>query len=274
MSRTQEKIESNSEEMMDDKYNKLAESIEELGRQGFRLIQSRNGYRYGEDTVLLSHFAALQLIGKKRIVRAVELGANNGVASLLLLARRPTFRIIAIEKQANAFDLLVRNINLNQQANHIVPVLGDIRKIKNIDEVRAAENDLCFCNPPYFKVGSGPAPNRERNEDRLISRFEMHGVLEDFLSAASYTLRYGGVFVMVHRAGRMAEVCELMRKHKIEPTQIRFVHPDVTRPATAFLISGKKSSAPGGFKVLPPLILRSTEGQISEELNAIYNSEE
>ena len=88
---------------MDEQYNELTESIEQLGRRGFQLIQSRDGYRYGEDTVLLSHFASLQLVGRKRMVRAVELGANNGVASLLLLARRPNFRIIAIEKQRNAF---------------------------------------------------------------------------------------------------------------------------------------------------------------------------
>jgi len=266
-------IESYSEKFMDDQYNRLTESIEDLGRQGFRLIQRRNGYRYGEDTVLLSHFASLQLPGNKRMVRAVELGANNGAASLLLLARRPNFKIVAIEKQDCAFELLVRNINLNHQSDVIVPVLGDIRDIKNLSEVIAAENDLCFCNPPYFRVGSGPVPNREDNEDRLESRFEVHGVLEDFLSAASYSLRFGGIFVMVHRAGRLAEVCELMRKQKIEPTQIRFIHPDVTRPATAFLICGKKSSASGGFKVLPPLILRDTEGQICQELNDIYNSE-
>lgn len=259
---------------MDEQYNELTESIEQLGRRGFQLIQSRDGYRYGEDTVLLSHFASLQLVGRKRMVRAVELGANNGVASLLLLARRPNFRIIAIEKQRKAFELLVRNVNLNQQNQSIVPVLGDVREIKNMSEVTAAESDFCFCNPPYFRTGSGPVPSRELNKDRLESRFEIHGALEDFLSAAAYVLRFGGIYVMVLRAGRLAETCELMRKHKIEPTQVRFIHPDVTRPATAFLICGKKSSAPGGFKVLPPLILRSTDGQICEELNAIYNSEE
>ena len=143
---------------MDEQYNELTESIEQLGRRGFQLIQSRDGYRYGEDTVLLSHFASLQLVGRKRMVRAVELGANNGVASLLLLARRPNFRIIAIEKQRKAFELLVRNVNLNQQNQSIVPVLGDVREIKNMSEVTAAESDFCFCNPPYFRTGSGPVP--------------------------------------------------------------------------------------------------------------------
>jgi len=56
------------------------ETMEQLGRKGFCLIQKKNGFRYGEDTVLLSFFAARMASKKRRILKAAELGTNCGAA--------------------------------------------------------------------------------------------------------------------------------------------------------------------------------------------------
>ena len=51
-----------------------SETIEDLGRGGFSLIQKKTGFRYGEDTVFLSFFAAQTMGRKRRRQKAAELG--------------------------------------------------------------------------------------------------------------------------------------------------------------------------------------------------------
>ena len=40
--------------MAEDFFDPVTETIEDLGRKGFRLIQRKDGFRFGEDTVLLA----------------------------------------------------------------------------------------------------------------------------------------------------------------------------------------------------------------------------
>lgn len=251
------------------------ETMEELGRRDFRLIQSKVGFRYGEDTVLLSHFASKELSFRGKDAIALELGANCGAASILLSSRVKDLKIDAVEILHGAFSLFERNIQLNGLENVIRPIFRDIRELPDNFQVRKSHYDLVFFNPPYQIPDRGKmkADKSEAAENRQ-SRVELNGKLEDFVRVASDTLRPQGILTLVHRAVRLPEVIYLMKSNGIEPSLLRMIYPMENRNATAFLISGRKGRKPGGFIIDNPLILRDRDGCLCREMTEIYSEDQ
>lgn len=246
------------------------ETIENLQKQGYRLIQSKKGYRFGEDTVLLADFIARYVKGLLRISKCVDLGANAGASTLLLHARCPDYDITSFEIQSAPFKLLTRNIELNHLSEKIKPINEDIRNIQKNKLIQGSSFDLVYTNPPYFSPQRGLLSPKKDAEEKTNSRFEINGTLTDFVKAAAYALRPGGIFAIVCRVSRLTEVFDMMKEKNIEPTCIRFVHPTVDKQAQLFLLAGRKGSCTGGLTVLSPLILRDPDGQLSKEYVNIY----
>lgn len=250
------------------------ETLEELGRNNFKLIQRKSGFRFGEDTVLLSHFTAGVAPVRKRGPLALELGANCGAASILLSARRPDLRIDAVEIQETAFEVLKRNINLNGLESRIIPLCADIRELPDNNRIQKAEYDLVFFNPPYRIPDRGSVTSTESGEVELRNaRFEFFGTLQDFVNSAAIALRPGGVITMIQRTVRLPEVIQLLHTFEIEPFAIRMIHPTVNKRSASFLIAGRKKGKPGGFLVCKPLILRDQNNLPTDELSTIYTED-
>ena len=252
------------------------ETIEELGRKGFRLIQNKSGFRYGEDTVLLAYFAAQMASRKRRTQKAAELGTNCGAASILLAARREDISVDGIEVQHEAAHVFEKNIDLNHLNDRLRCFCCDIRDLFSNTpvEIERASYDLVFFNPPYHIPARGPVTSKEKDSKNLLeARFEVNGSLGDFFRAASLLLLPQGKVVLVLRAARLPEVLSHMVSNRLEPSRIRFVHVREDKPATLLLLCGHKHGKSGGFQVLPPLILYNNDNNYSDELQAIYKSQ-
>ncbi len=252
------------------------ETTEDLGRGGYRLIQSRKGFRFGEDTVLLAYFADRVIGSSKGVVRCAELGANSGAASVLLAARNSRVRIDAAEILPAAYARLTRNITLNALEDRIFPFCMDLRTIRTGDDKcwHRTSYDVVFFNPPYRAEGRGPTTTRESEGDELrLARFEVNGGVKDFLAAAEYLLTPGGHCVLVHRASRLPEVLSEARALRLEPELLRMVHAKADQPAKTFLLSLQKHRKTGGFQAGPPLLLRDDKGAVSKERTEIYSEE-
>jgi len=223
-----------------------------------RVIQPRSGYRFSIDSVLLARFISVRIRD-----RALELGAGTGVISLAIAALHQPREIVAIEIQPELVAMIRRNAELNS-IDSIRAVAADLCKL-NDAKVPREGFDVVVANPPYRASKAGRV---SPHEGRRIARSESSARLDDFAAAASRYTRRGGRAAFVFAADRSAELISLLRKHRLEPKRIRFVHPYSGAPATTILIEARKN---GGIEVAiePPLIVFDSAGIYSQEAREI-----
>ena len=244
------------------------ETLEDLGRRGFSLIQKEKGFRFGEDTVLLAHFVA-SMLRKKNGLRGLELGTNCGAASVLLAARREDVVLDGIELDETAYGVFCRNVQMNELEERIVPFQGDVRDWPPPSR-KGWQYDFVFCNPPYYVPGRGAMTQGDGCSGVRNARFELNGGVEDFVRTGAKVLIPGGVFCLVHRAERLEDCFAAFGKYGVRGAALRLVHPTVDAKCSVFLLAGRKGGGAGGLRVLPPLVLRGADGGLSEELQSIY----
>jgi tRNA1Val (adenine37-N6)-methyltransferase len=217
------------------------ESIDEFMDGRLRLIQSRTGYRFSIDAVLLSEFVSI-----KKGDRIVDLGTGCGIIPLALLLDRPAGYVFGLEIQEGLARQAKRNALLNGFSHKIGVIRADIRHMPVIP----ASFDVVICNPPYRKKDSGRVnPDRQR----AIARHEILSSLEDILNAARYVLRANGRLAMIYPAGRLAELMVRMRQYGIEPKRVRIVYPEMKSEAKMAMVEAILGGR-SGLKILPPLM--------------------
>ncbi len=216
------------------------ESFDEFIDGRLKLIQSKTGYRFSVDAILLSQFVTI-----KRGDRVVDLGTGCGIIPLVLLLTRPVGYTIGLEIQKDLADQAARNTVLNGYESKMGVILGDIKH----PPFAPSSADVVTCNPPYRPKNSGRI-----NPDlqRAIARHEMLASLDDILNAASRTLRPKGRLAMIYSAVRLVEVLVRMRGFNLEPKRIRIVYPGMESEAKLALVEASLGGRKG-LKVLPPL---------------------
>lgn len=216
------------------------ESIDEFMDGRLKLIQSKTGYRFSIDAILLSQFVTI-----KRGDRIVDLGTGCGIIPLILLLTKPVGHTFGLEIQKDLADQAARNTVLNGYENRMGVILGDIKH----PPFAPSSADVVTCNPPYRPKNSGRI-----NPDlqRAIARHEMLASLDDILNAATRTLRAKGKLAMIYPAVRLVEVLVRMRGFNLEPKRIRVVYPGMESEAKLALIEASLGGR-RGLKLLPPL---------------------
>lgn len=273
-------------------------TLESLDRNGFRLLQLKDGFRYGTDMTLLAWFTT-SLIKKSRIksgnrLKVLELGSNTGAGSMLLCARfidllnsinvlNPLQNLSEylilddVEINEPSYKVLCENIDINGLCNTVTPVNSDLRELP--EPLKSRQYDLIFFNPPFFNNSKGPSAkmNSDNQDARLSGRFEEHGSLDDFISVASKrAVPDSGYIALIMQAGRLSDVLTSFKNNGIKPTLLLNIHPFSDKNATMFMVAGKKTTKMTDFKILPPLILNEKDnltGDIkpSKEIDSIYN---
>ncbi|MBW2709317.1 MAG: methyltransferase domain-containing protein [Deltaproteobacteria bacterium] len=206
-----------------------------------KLIQSRDGYRFSIDAVLLSQFVTLR---PGDVV--IDLGTGCGVIPLILLLTKPVGHVFGLEIQAELITQAARNARLNGFLERMDVVRGDFRH----PPFYPGFADLVVCNPPYRKINSGrinPHPQK------AIARHEILASLDDLLQAAAALLTKKGRFALVYPAVRLAEVFVCMRRFHLEPKRVRIHYPDLESSAKLALIEATLGGQPG-LEILPPLL--------------------
>ncbi len=257
------------------------ERVDDLQRNGYRIIQKKSGFRFGMDAVLLSGFARV-----RRGEKVADLGTGTGIIPILLEAKTEGDRFFGLELQEEVADMAARSVSLNGICGRLSILRGDVRALlekgpeavfdrisyENGERALSKESlvfgsfDVITSNPPYMDAGGGLMnPNGLKN----ISRHEIYLKLDEVCAAAGRLLKSGGRFYMVHRPMRLAEIISDLKKYKLEPKRMKFVHPFSDRDANMVLIESVKS---GGSQVTveKPIIVYEKPGRYSSEIYDIY----
>ncbi|UCD77002.1 MAG: tRNA1(Val) (adenine(37)-N6)-methyltransferase [Desulfobacterales bacterium] len=224
-----------------------------------QVMQSRAGYRFSIDAVLLAFHA-----GPRSGDKILDLGTGCGIISMIMAVRAPDIRIFAIEVQPELAGLAKANVNQNQLEDRIEVMLTDMKLLK--PEMTDGPADLIVCNPPYRKPGSGrinPA------QQRAVARHEIKVTLNDILETARRMLRTAGRFVTIYTAERATDVLLRMRSERIEPKFMRMIHSSQKADAKLVLIEGVKDGR-AGLIVAPPLIIYDDNGAYTKEVKAMF----
>lgn len=274
-------------------------TIDDLDRNDFKLLQLKDGFRFGTDMTLLAWFTASFvrrniIKTSKKQINVLELGSNTGAGSMLFCARfldilRDIFtefnvkdmdkflHLDAVEINEPSFNLLCENTRINGLCNIVTPINSDLRELPS--DIRNKQYDIIFFNPPFFTSDKGPsAQNNDKNEDaRLIGRFEENGNLYDFINtAAKRVVPDSGHVILIMQAGRLSDVLLGFNNSGLKPTRIINIHPGKDKNAALFMIAGRKTVKDTDFRILPPLILNEENNESGKniptiEIQKIYN---
>lgn len=239
------------------------ERIDDLEYKGLKIIQNKDGFCFGIDSILLSDFAS----EIKRNSKVIDLGTGTGIIGILLCAKTKLKKIIGVEVQKEVYDMAKRSIELNNLQDKFEIINENIKNLENTLEIGTF--DAVVTNPPYKKVGTGI---RNENEKKLVSRHEITANLEDFIKISSKLLKDKGNLYMVHRPDRLVDIIELLRKYKLEPKKIRFIEPSVGKTANLLLIKATKNAKPF-LKIEKTLYVYKENGEYTDEILKIYNKE-
>ena len=235
------------------------ERLDDLHRCGYMIIQDSQGFCFGIDAVLLSGFTRV-MEGESLL----DLCSGNGVIPILLAAKTKAGRLCGIEIQKGSVDMARRSVAYNRLEGRVSITEGDIKDIASI--AAAGSFDVVTANPPYIEAGTAV---KGEYLPKTIARHELFLNLEDVAFAAAYSLKYGGLFYMVHRPSRLTDIMCALRKHKLEPKSLRFVQPYENKAPNLLLIEARMG---GGkeLKVMPPLIIYDSDGNYTKECRDIY----
>ena len=235
------------------------ERIDDLQRNGYRIIQKKKGFCFGMDAVLLSGFAQV-----KEGEVAVDLGTGTGIIPILLEAKTKGKHFTGLEIQEEVAEMAGRSVRLNQLENRVDIVRGDIREASRL--FGKASFDVVTSNPPYMNDNHG-LKNPEL--PKAIARHEVFCTLDDVCREASLLLKSGGRFYMVHRPHRLAEIITALKTYKLEPKRMKLVHPFVDKEANMVLIEAVRGGR-SMMKVEAPIIVYREPGVYTQEIYDVY----
>jgi len=238
------------------------ETIEDLQREGLKIIQKTKGFRFGVDAVLLSDFAKV-----KKGERVMDFCSGTGIVPLLLWAKAAPKEIVGLEIQEPFWEMAKRSVALNGLEEHIHMVHGDVKDEKGLKEL--GQFSVVTVNPPYKKEHSGIINEKDA---LTFARHEVLLSLEELIQSARKVLKDQGRLYLIHRPERLIDLFTLMRKYRIEPKRLRMVYSSVKKAPTMVLVEGVRDG--GAFlKVEAPLWIYDEDGTYSDEIRRIYGDD-
>lgn len=234
------------------------ETLDRFFKGKVQIIQKKKGWRFSIDAPLLAYY-----IKSDEDSELLELGAGNGIVSILVAASKPFKRIVALEIQDSLISLAKKNIHLNSLEGKIEVIKGNIKSVDSLPKF-----DIVFSNPPYQKVREGRiSPYTER----AIAKHEILCELRDVVRAFSISMKKDGRGYMIYRTARLKEFEEACEKESLWIRRIRFVHSRKNEPSQLFLCELRNERCER--EVEEPLIIYESEKVYTEEVEKILSGE-
>lgn len=243
------------------------ERIDDLGINDLKIIQNKEYFCFGTDSVLLANFVKSE--NSNNVI--LDLCSGSGVIPIILSAKKKYKKIFGVELQSEMYDLFDRNIKINNLEDSIISIKENVKNIKDIRKKITSimgkdKIDIITCNPPYKEMGTGLTTN---HDVKTIAKCEVMCKLEDIFITSSKLLGKGGKLYLVHKPERLSDLICFGRKYNLEAKEIRFVYPKINKKPSIVLISYRKDGG-NETKVLEPLIEYNENMSYTDEIYNIY----
>ena len=202
--------------------------IEKLESVNKEIVIENEGLKITNDSLLLAKFIKKIFLKKRENgKKALEIGAGQGIISILLSDLENIAQIDAVEIQEKIFGYLEKNIENNELTDKIIPIFSDVKEIEG-------EYDYIFSNPPYMKTNSGKMPNAEEEK---ISKYEITLNLEELTLEIKRLLKNGGEFFVIVPNDRLNDIFSYIYQNKLNILEIEI---NQYKKKDLIIIYGKK----------------------------------
>ena len=205
------------------------EIIEKLDKR-LQIIQKNDGYKYGEDTIIL--FKLFQESLNKKNIKLLDIGTGNGILPILLSDNEFLSEIIGIDIQRENIERAIKVLELNKIRKNIIFERMDIKEYKSSNYF-----DVIISNPPYMEE-NGKKINE--NEHKAISRHEIKLTLSEFISNAKRLLKPIGSLYFIHRTHRLVEIVKSLDKNNFSIKKIIFIYSAKNNKSSMMFIEAIK----------------------------------
>lgn len=218
------------------------EDLHQLANGRYILIQKKNGFKISQESILLA-----RSLLSCNISNLVDLGAGCGIIALLAAENPAITEIHGLEIQPDLVELAQRNVALNGLTARVTISLMDVRTVA--EHFPRGSFAAVVSNPPFRGITTG---TRAEQESRRKATQEFTLEMKEVITAAYYLLKHKGLAAFVYAPDRLIELLQLMRRGRLEPKQVTFVHHHRSHKASAVLVHGKANARPG-LEVRPPI---------------------
>ena len=218
------------------------------------LYQPTNGYAYNSDSIFLYDFIST-FTPKGSLL---DVGCGVGIISLLLTR---DFNIVTsiVDKQDIMLKYAKQNFELNQL--EVTPHLGDFQEISENEQY-----DFIISNPPFYDSNVIQSQNEHLN----IARYAHHLPIDAFIAKVKKLLKPRGYFIFCYDAKQIDRLLFALKREKINPEVIRFVHSKIDRESKLVMISARMNSK-SLTKIRPPLIVFNGDNKYHKEAEDAFN---
>ncbi len=219
-----------------------------------QLVQPKTGYRIAIDPLLLA--AAVDV---PQGARVLDVGCGTGAALLSLLMRRPDVQGIGLERHGPFLELAKQSTSLNNLSDRAFLIRGDLASPPA--EISAAAFDAVMTNPPFFEAGTVP-DRPDVDSTHAVTELPLAVWIQKCLGL----LKSGGLFAIIHRAERVAEIIQGLKG--CGSITLIPLWSKAHRPASRVIVTALKDRKSPSI-IHPGLILHQNDGTYTEPAAAV-----
>lgn len=217
------------------------------------VYQPAQGYRAAIDPVLLA--AALEVEAGARVLDA---GCGTGASLFCLLARCPGVTATGLDNNPPYIDFAATGLQANGLSSRAAVIAGDLAAPP---ADFGAPFDAVMTNPPFYQRGSVP-PHPHGETPYAVTDL----ALDQWVGACLALLRNDGLFAIVHRAERLAEIISALTG--CGAITVMPLWPKAGREAKRVIVTARKGRRTPS-RILPGLVLHSADGAFTPQAEAV-----
>ena len=222
---------------------------------GFMLELCEGSFPLSTDSMVLADFVKLP-----KNARVLDLGSGCGTLGLLLCAKDDSCTVTGVEIDPVGHSMAQHNAETNNITNRLNSICADACRVSAF--IRSGSFSVCVSNPPYFTGGP-------KSKTVPTARCETLLPLDALFASASWALKYGGDFFLVHKPERLAEIFTTAVKHSLEPKELGLLRHLADGEVSLVLVKCRKGAKPG--LKWSEQYLYDSQGNTSDYYKQIYH---